>query len=207
MTNVTRDEARKVFAIIKGLFDLLVQRYDERKYPPVEYQGLLKAFQTAHKVGVADIRRALRWKYGKSDGSTLTANQQATIRRLSARWRYLVLAGHPEGRLEALRDPLRPGHNFVSRAFLVHLCTPDKVPIIDRFNHRAVRYLLGTQRVGFALARLPESYEDLMLVRSFTVRLIEVWPGDKPSYTTVDRFLMMFGKNVAPPFKRRNAPS
>jgi hypothetical protein len=203
MTSVTRGEALKIVKDIKCFFDLLVRRYDERKYPPDDYKELLGAFQAPHRVGEANIRLALRWKYGKSDGSALAESRLATIQRMTVRWKHVMWTERPECWLEALRDPDRRAHDFVSRAFLVHLCAPDKVPIIDRFSHRAVRYLLGTQRKGFPVGGLPRSSGDLLLVQRFSERMIEVWPGSKPSHSTFDRFLMVFGKNIAPPFSHR----
>lgn len=94
--------------------------------------------------------------------------------------------------------PDNPAADFVSRAFLVHLIAPVEVPIIDRFNHRAVRWFLSRVRQGFPLGGLPNNFDDIQLVGCFIGALTEAWGDDAPNPITIDRYLMMFGKNVAP---------
>ena len=75
------------------------------------------------------------------------------------------------------------------------------VPLYERGTLlvRMVRAPAPTVRQGFELRYKPRTYEDIELVHSFINELRTAWGADAPDYQTMDRYLMMFGKNVAPP--------
>jgi hypothetical protein len=196
-TLVTRDEAALIVPLISPFFRLLVQRYQEEKYPPEVYKQLLKTFTHRQDVQPADIQCALYWKYGKKASQHIPKYLTATIERIAARWAYFCSAKDNPERIRALQDPTVRASDFVSRAFIVHLADPKNVPIIDRFNHRAVRCLLRFVRPDFALRNRPRSYDDILLVHSFIEQIRYVW-RDGPTSSDLDRYLMMYGKHVAP---------
>jgi hypothetical protein len=101
-------------------------------------------------------------------------------------------------RVQTLADPAGKSQDFVSRVFLVHLTAPGRLPMIDRFNHRAVRWLLGTVRSEFELGGLPSEYSDVILLRSFIEEIRRAWSGKPPMGSIIDRYLMMLGKHIAP---------
>lgn len=193
-------EAAAILPSVQCFFGLLVARYDEGRYPQDTYGGLLQQFANPQNIGLAQIESALRWKYARPHPQPLTGAHQQTINRLAGRWHYLLETQEHEYQIEALVDPDQPATDFVSRAFLVHLISPNDVPIIDRFNHRAVRWFIGMVRPSFPLGGLPQRYEDIVLVDCFMHQLLRVWGQDAPPLTSLDRYLMMFGKHVAPPY-------
>jgi hypothetical protein len=105
-----------------------------------------------------------------------------------------------EMRMNALADPDQPANDFVSRAFLIHLIAPDEIPIVDRFNHRAVRWFIGTVRENYPLGGLPNHYDDVVRIHDFVNALSTAWGEAPPDRQQFDRFLMMFGKNISPRF-------
>lgn len=193
-------EAIEILPKIQCFFDLLVARYDENRYPPQVYGQLIAEFQNPEQVGRAQIENALRWKYARPFPRQLPNGHIQTIDRISENWQNQFQANGYEQRIAALCDPDQNANNFVSRAFLVHLCAPNELPIVDRFNHRAVRWFLGTVREDFELGGLPNNYEDIMLIQSFVNQLLAVWDNNGQNHQTLDRFLMMFGKQIAPPY-------
>jgi hypothetical protein len=198
---VEMNEAVAVLPGIQCFFDLLVQRYDDLKYPPQVYNALLEEFANPAHVGAEEIERALRWKYARPQPRNLPAGHRQTIDRLARQWPNLLLVnGNGEMMIANLFDPDEPAQDFVSRAFLVHLVVPNQVDIIDKFNHRAVRWFLGTVRDNFPIGHLPAIYDDIALVRSFMNQILNVWGAEAPARNTLDRFLMMFGRHVAPSY-------
>jgi hypothetical protein len=199
-SSVTRAEAKQLVGLVQCLFEPLLNRYDEQKYPVSEYRALLRLFREPRGITSRDIERALTWKYGRKE--IRQGGHAATVKRLSQRWESLLSASSNEERIQALKGP--PGaSDFVSRAFLVHLVSQGRLPIIDRFNHRAVRYLLqGVRGKGFELGHLPRSYSDIELVRSLIAQLRRAWRRVPPSPREIDRYLMVFGRNVAPAYRR-----
>jgi hypothetical protein len=193
-------EANAILPRVRCFFDELVARYDEVRYPPHIYDELVDRFQYPQNIGAGQIDLALRWKYARLHPRTPAPNHAQTIARISARWPVLLEVEGPEMRMNALVDPDQPASDFVSRAFLVHLTSPDEIPIIDRFNHRAVRWFIGTVRGDFPLGGLPSQYDDVVRVHDFVNALSAAWGEAPPDHQQFDRFLMMFGKNVAPKY-------
>lgn len=199
---VSLAEAIECLPRIQCLFEPLVARYDVNRYPQPVYDQLKQQFRDPGAVPTDDIEAALRWKYARPQPRPLPGPLVKTIRRLADRWQQMLAIDERDhaARIESLKDPEQPANDFVSRAFLVHLVTPKTVPIIDRYNHRAVRWYLGTVRNEFALGGLPQQFDDLELIRSFMHQVIAAWGKNAPNMIMLDRFLMVFGKNVAPQY-------
>jgi len=194
-------EAEALLPSIRVFFKPLVNRYDENRYPPSRYAQLKERFSEPRNVERIDIEAALRWEYARPIHRSLPAGQAATMQRLAKRWRFLIEAHGPAEQIEALVDPNACAQDFVSRVFLVHLTSPRDVPMVDRFNHRAVRWLLGTLRKDFPLGGLPRHYGDVELIHSFSQQILEAWGDGAPPLNVLDRYLMMFGKNVTPRYR------
>jgi hypothetical protein len=192
---VTRGEARELLPVIQPFFGALVGRYNEERYCPHEYQELRRIFGTPIAVRAGDISRALRWKYARNK---LLSTHRVAAKRFVKRWKLVCEARTLEKRVDALSEPDARSHDFVSRVFLVHLTAPDKVPMIDRFNHRAVRWLLGTVRPAFVLGGEPLVYDDVVLLGNFIDGIRSAWIGVPPKRQVMDRYLMMLGRQVAP---------
>jgi hypothetical protein len=192
---VTPGEAKELLPLMKPFFLPLVNRYDTTKYSPDVYLDLLNAFRDPASVRRSDITSALRWKYARKK---LPGTVLGTVNRCAKRWHLVSGVRTLQQRVQALEDPAGQSQDFVSRVFLIHLTSPVLLPMIDRFNHRAVRWLLGTVRPGFGLGGLPSVYDDVILLRSFIDEIRRTWSGKRPKGCVIDRYLMMVGKHIAP---------
>ena len=191
---ITPEEATQLLPQVADQFDELVAMYDEARYPPAVYFELCHTFSQPDQVQPEDISKALRWKYGRLNHANIPQHQANAIAMLANRWNEFRQAdGHKE-RLEALA--YRPNSAFVSRVFLLHLTDPTRIPIVDRYNHLAVRHLLGTVREQWRTRRKPRVFEDVQRVQCFIERIREVWGDGEPGRILLDRYLMMFGKHV-----------
>jgi hypothetical protein len=192
---VTPGEARALLPLMKPFFLPLVDRYDTAKYPPDDYRDLVNVFRDPTSVRRSDITRALCWKYARKK---LPRTLLGPANRCAKRWHMVSGVRTLQEKVQTLADPAGKSQDFVSRVFLVHLTAPGRLPMIDRFNHRAVRWLLGTVRSGFELGGLPSEYCDVILLRTFIEEIKRAWSGMPPMGSIIDRYLMMLGKHIAP---------
>ena len=102
----------------------------------------------------------------------------------------------------AFWDKILPPTSFITKAFLVHLSYPEDVMIIDQHNWRAIRYF-STPFLDRA-ARLPKKPNQAQHLESaewFVRGVLTRWGGsveERPTRDKLDRYLMMFGKHLAP---------
>jgi hypothetical protein len=149
-----------------------------------------------------DLRAALVWKYGHTGKQRFPQQHNALIADLAAMWPEQ--APRPgESPRDALvrwatvvRRPGGPRVKIVTVAFLLHLCFPDDLPILDQHNFRAVCRLMAAVDGRWAWSRtVPTHADDVILVAEFVRGLRAAWSGSAtPDRDRLDRYLMMRGK-------------
>ncbi len=183
-------------------FDEIVGKYDTEKYAPDALEEFKLAFSGLATVQPDTLNRAIRWKYGKLSRGAVTASQAAVIETIQTRWGEFS-GSEPSIASTAFDfwDKHLNSTAFITKAFLVHLSFPDDVPIIDQHNWRAMRHLVRRFGCSDLLPQHPRRFEHVLLLGQFMRLLLAFWHetlGPAPSMGELDRYLMMFGKHVAP---------
>lgn len=85
--------------------------------------------------------------------------------------------------------------SFITASFISHLIDPKNFPIVDQHNIRATRYFLNDIKYPHKIKKKPNSIEEIKTINEFINHF-----SNKKNVTTreFDKYLMMFGKNVAP---------
>ena|SRR5690606_16840616 len=201
LEQITSDEAAAIARLIEPHLDKYADMYDSKKYCPTDYAELRTTFETPAQVSRTDLERALRWKFGHRDKSRIPEAHVRLIADLGILWPAFVRSGleDPEEMIEYLLEHLDRPHAFITVAFLVHLLCGERVPIVDQHNLRAVNWFMGRVRAGWKGKRKPDRIVDVWLVRSFLAAIPAEWPQwgtTAPTKTELDRFLMMYGKEL-----------
>jgi hypothetical protein len=143
---------------------------------------------------------ALRWKFGHLSKANYPQAHRELAARIGQKWREYPIRWDdaPETTLARWRESGED--SYITICFLMHLVALDVWPILDQHNFRAVQHLLRDAGMAVSAKRAPSSAADLRLVRDFSVGVRAVWreaTGQRiPSESNVDRYLMMFGKDL-----------
>lgn len=208
-TELSEEEARRVVERIRPYFDEYVSKYDERKYPPGVYEDLLRAFGAPDEVTGSDIRTAILWKFGHLGKQRIPSHHESLISCIQERWPVLspAILGSPGEAFNRLDTAVGGPHRYITVSFLLHLLRPSEVPLIDRFNFRAMNYYFDEVRPGWRSKHRPSVYSDLETVSNFLNAITRGWQivdaSSLPAKRDLDRFLMMKGKAL----KSQQVPS
>jgi hypothetical protein len=185
---------------IQPIFAEVAGRFDSTKFPQDVYVRIRAAFTTPATVTRTAIREALRWKYGHLRKSGIPAAHEKLIADVQRAWPQVAkgLPAAPDQGFKAI-DKLCGGRTrFITAAFLSHLVFPDKVPIIDQHNFRAVNAFLHDARPMWLGRKRPTKWEDIVAVGKFMAGILSAWnrlsPTTVPTSQRLDHFLMMYGK-------------
>ena len=194
-------EARRVAKKIRPQFAEFVKRFDDRKYPSEVYRRICREFRRPERLPCDTLREALRWKWGHQGKQAIPTAHESLIGELQQSWAAAVagLPQAPEDAFVALARHLQgKTKRFITVAFLLHLLHPDKVPIIDQHNFRAVNALWAAVRPAWIIKRRPSRYEDIKLVAAFMDAVLSAWRAceSAPTARELDKFLMMYGKHL-----------
>lgn len=183
-------------------FDEIGGKYDTSKYDPDSLEEFKLAFSDLSTVEPDTLDRAIRWKYGKLSRGRVTDSQAAVIKTIQTRWaEFSGSAPSTPSAVFEFWDRHLNSTAFITKAFLVHLSFPDTVPIIDQHNWRAMRHLAARFECSDLLPQHPRRFEHVLLLGRFMRLVLACWDetlGSPPSMGALDRYLMMFGKHVAP---------
>ena len=190
---------QNILSSIEADFGTYLAMYDETKYSPAVLESCRTNFSRPSQVTAADITTALRWKYGNLGKARMSSKWQPLIGSIYDLWSTYLDEGEPVGEDGFMwwRDHL-PTYPYITIVFLMHLRTPDDVPIIDQHNFRAIQHLLQGAGVKLQSRKKPSTWDHVCLIRDFCSHVLASWPADKaeakPSASDLDRYLMMRGK-------------
>ncbi len=206
IATMPEETKRDLVELVASEFPTYIDRYNEKTYPSHILINLRTQFANPNSVTAETITEALRWKYGRLGvpkfPRNLPRNLQGTINNTVGLWKNYVDAGAATEKsgFDWWASHL-PRTSFISYSFIIHLRTPQKTPIIDQHNFRAVQHCL--ERVGLAVKTIkrPHRWEHIVLVRDFMLLVLDQWKNlgggiPKPSTDELDRFLMMYGKAI-----------
>lgn len=204
--DLSKKQKNRISKKIGYFYEEIKLKYESKKYDEDKYAELRELFQD---IGAIDedvicedlTDSALAWKYARTVDD-LRANGQYTEVRYSLydNWEEFKLKEwqeRPSGKaifnywFEEVDYPI----SFITAAFIAHLCRPNQVPIVDQHNLRAVRYFLSDVNAENNLTQNPNTWEEIRTVKKF----IRTFSADRNvSVRDLDKYLMMFGKHVAP---------
>ena len=78
---------------------------------------------------------------------------------------------------------------------IAHLIAPREIPIVDQHTFRAVRYFLDLVGFEHGIKKKPTSLEEIRTLKSFVDSFSRAKGVTSRDF---DKYLMMFGKHVAP---------
>ena len=153
-------------------------------------------FRSPRTVEPADIKDALAWKYGKTR-ENLRKNKRYNpiIKSLVKGWTGFADSGARSGDEVFEYWDQKIKASYISVAFIAHLIFPRDVPIVDQHTFRAVRYFLDLVGNEHRIKRKPSSLKEIHTLKGF-VDYFSSAKGVSPR--DFDKYLMMFGKHVAP---------
>lgn len=202
---LTAREFAQIVRKVRPLFAETAARYDSGKYPSDVYSNVRAAFLKPARVRTEQLRDALLWKYGhlrKSKSARIPPAHERLITDIQRLWPRLAreLPKGPGDAFAFLDSRIGGSTRFITVAFLVHLLHEEKIPIIDQHNFRAVNSLIRQVRPTWRAKRKPSQYADLVLLAAFMVGVIAAWnrlePSTTPDRSALDRFLMVYGKDL-----------
>jgi hypothetical protein len=209
---LSAEEARLVVELIRPRFHHYVARFDESKFPSDVYVKVKQAFETPRTVTGEDVRLAVLWKFGHlvkvNETSKIPGSHEELISELQRKWPALSseLAESTYDIFLQLGDAIGRKRRYITKSFFLHLLRPNEIPIIDQHNFRAMNDYLTRLRSGWRSRFKPSSYEDLTRLSAFITGVLSTWatidPMTVPSERAIDRFLMMFGKELKAQLKR-----
>jgi len=195
---VTRSEASQIAERIAPIFPQVLNEYDFGKYPAAEYARFRAAF-SGLTATLNDIQGALVWKWGHWGKSNYPQHHRDMIAEVHTLWPLYIASGVSTSSSNTFQwwyGRINRRTAYITVAFVTHLIHHNEpLPIIDQHNFRAMNSLLGCVRNGWRPKKKPSNWDDIASLKSFMVLLLGFLPG--ASFSELDRFLMMYGRNYA----------
>jgi hypothetical protein len=200
---IIQSDWRRIVGKIRPIFKETAQRFDEAKFPPDVYQKVLAAFEEPALVSAGTLREALLWKYGHlRKRGRIPGAHESLIRQVQQAWPRLArnLPRDPQQAFAVIAGGVGGPTRFITVAFLVHLSSQDRVPIIDQHNFRAVNSFVRDVRPPTRVKKKPSTWSDIALVSGFMDAVLAEWArqdqASTPTRRRLDQFLMRYGKDL-----------
>jgi hypothetical protein len=196
MKSLTEAELARIKGRMFCVYQDVLARYDDKKYPEKAYQKMLSAFSGRSKNN-REIENPLKWKWGHWGKKDYPQHHKNLISLVESLWpKYLDESClTPCETFEFWKTRLEKQHRYISVAFLTHLLHAERVPIIDQHNFRAMNHLLQVSGRKRKSKKKPSNWEDIRELGIFVTTLSEHL---KRPVREVDKFLMMYGRYCAP---------
>jgi hypothetical protein len=197
MEILTTKELKKIQKEIDFIYDDIVGRYDDTKYPEKVYQDIVAAFSKKTPEN-GHIENAMKWKWGHWGKNNYPQRHKDLIDKIKQEWSSYIKANCHEAceTFYFWSNKLgKPRQRYITVAFITHLIHPDSVPIIDQHNYRAMLHLLRVAGRNPRNKKKPSNWEDIMNMEMFLSMLSYQLKKQKRD---VDKFLMMYGRHCVP---------
>jgi hypothetical protein len=196
MNGLSESNCNTILRKIDCFYGELLGKYDGEKYNEEEYQRLCEAFSTPANIEGNDIEDALAWKYGKTRKNLMNnPKYEGVISSFKDGWQSFISSGTTSGDNVFNFWNERIGSSFISVAFVAHLISPLEIPIVDQHTFRAVRYFLDIVEYEHGIRKVPGSLSEIHTLKEFVHSFSN---AKNTSLREFDKYLMMFGKHVAP---------
>lgn len=195
---LTQQESQQIVDKINPIFTEVLDEYDFVKYPAAQYVRFKQEFSTMQSTG-GDIADALLWKWGHWGKRNYPQNHKNLINEVQEFWpQFLASNQHLTSRqtFDWWRTQLARNTTFISIAYITHLIHhAEPLPIIDQHNYRAMNTFLLSVRPAHRGNKKPSQWVHIIELKDFMMGILPLLDGR--SFDELDRFLMMYGKNVA----------
>jgi hypothetical protein len=196
---ITKNETNQIVARIAPIFQQVLNEYDFRKYPAADY-ARFKASFTALANPNNDISDAMIWKWGHWGKPNYPQRHQDLITEIQGLWPQYVNSfknNTSEQTFLWWRSHLNRQTTYITVAYITHLVHhQEPLPIIDQHNFRAMNSLLGCVRQPTRSKKKPSNWNDIIALKHFMTSIHAALPQQK-TFSELDRFLMMYGRNYA----------
>lgn len=201
MMQINATEAQQIAQFIFFCFSQISKKYDFKKYPKCVYDRCKFKF-SALNPGKQDIHDALVWKYGHWGKSNFPGKHRTLISEVQKLWPQFIKTGKhrlPQDTFQWWQSEWRPKKRYITVAFITHLIHHrSKIPIIDQHNFRAMNHLIAMKK-NHSYKKAPSSWQDILDLKDFMAILLPHL--NNVDRSELDRFLMMWGKNVKKKYK------
>lgn len=194
----TPQQVQQINDLIEPIFDQVLAEYSFEKYPAQNYAS----FQSAFSQGTAtntDIQQAMAWKWGHWGKPDYPQHHKNLITEIQALWpAYLNLQRPvPRQTFDWWKEKLARKTTYITEAYITHLVHhAAPLPIIDQHNFRAMNHLLAHVNRDHRAKKKPSNWTDIENLKCFMSTLVAALPNR--SFSELDKFLMMFGRNHVP---------
>ncbi|MFK7823609.1 MAG: hypothetical protein AB8G05_05605 [Oligoflexales bacterium] len=194
-------KSEDLYKFVYPIWSLVAAKYDIKKYREDIYNDLKNKF-SAGMLTEELIEVAVRWKYGKLDHNRIPAQHEAIIEN------FCKILDKKDLHKKSVRNLIDVFDSifsdaYVTKIFFAHLFKPSEIPIIDIHNYASLRYF-GVNYCDpdkFKITNKSVSRtKNSILAQS---QLLKMMIDDlsfllKENTYECDKFLMMFGKHLAP---------
>ncbi|WP_034098565.1 hypothetical protein [Pseudomonas rhodesiae] len=198
-SKTTPSEATLIAARIAPVFDAVLNEYDFLKYPAAHYQAFKTSYsaRTAQNPQIAD---SLLWKWGHWGKPNYPQRHRNLIAEVEGLWPRFIGSGcaqAPDQTFQWWQAQFKRQTTYITSAYITHLVHHSApLPIIDQHNFRAMNALFETVRPSQKRKKRPSSWNDIQVLKDFMSQVLVAMP--QRSFSELDRFLMMYGRNHVP---------
>lgn len=198
MTKIDINNINSIAIKITPIFDKVLNEYDFGKYPSEPYTKFKDSFD-ALDCSKNDISDAMIWKWGHWGKPNFPQHHKNLIREIQILWPKYIASSVNNTSQQTFNwwsFQLNRQTAYITTAFITHLVHhQEPLPIIDQHNFRAMNSFLIDEGVIYTSKKKPSNWEDIVALKDF-MTLIQVALPSK-SFSELDRFLMMYGRNYA----------
>lgn len=196
MEELSQQELGLIVDRISCVYDDVSDRYDDSKYPENAYKTMIDAFSKRERKNT-EIENAMKWKWGHWGKNNYPQHHRDLIALINKLWPSYVdeKCTTPCETFDYWRMKLEKPHRYISVAFITHLIHPDKIPIIDQHNYRAMLFLLKAAKRNPRSKKKPSNWQDIQDLGKFLSSLSKRL---KKQEREVDKFLMIYGRYCVP---------
>jgi hypothetical protein len=197
--NLSESETLKIVNFIHPIFEDCLKNYDFNKYPATAYDSFKESFSTLTLRNNA-IWNALVWKWGHwNKNGNFPKHHKQLIQMVESNWPNFAksqAALNARDTFEWWSIELSSKTRYITVAFITHLVHhDDPLPIIDQHNYRAMNSLTKRVRPDRIFKKKPSNWNDIEQLTEFMIGLKTHMPDR--NFGEIDRFLMMYGRNLA----------
>ncbi len=196
MEKLAQSELKIINTKIIHIYDDLVGKYDDTKYPENAYK-LMKAEFSRKNIKNVQIKNAMVWKWGHWGKNNFPQHHKNLISLIEEKWGEYIEIDSNEAKLtyDFWLKALEKNHRFISVSFITHLIHYKIIPIIDQHNYRGMNHLLKASGRNEKKKKKPSNWTDIINLEIFLTDLSNYLEKD---IREVDKFLMMYGRYCAP---------
>lgn len=194
---INKFETNNIVAFIEENLENILSKFDYTKYPQKRYNQFLISF-SSFDIKNQDIEDALKWKWGHCNKTNFPGAHRKLIQKTQEAWPEFLTSNEKTNPRETFYwwKNRFSGKAYITSAFITHLIHHQKpIPIIDQHNFRGMNNLILQERHEFVFKKKPSNWEDVAKLTEFMKTISKHMRGI--SFSDLDKFLMMYGKNYA----------